>query len=100
MIMLRNPYACTKLKQTECIPGFLTFTSSFYVIVKTRSSKTEIIGFDATQNAYRMNVHAPPEEGKANREIIRFFKKEHKLDVEIVSGFTSRRKLLKILSKA
>ena len=76
------------------------FPQSFFILVKTRSPRTELLEFDAGQNAYRMNVHAPPEEGKANREIIRFFRKEHKLDVEIVSGFTSRRKLLKILSKA
>ena len=76
------------------------FPASFYLLVKTRSPKTELLDFDKAQNAYRMHVHAPPEEGKANREIVRFFKKEHKLDVEIVSGFTSRKKLLKTLSEA
>ncbi|MDO8480549.1 MAG: DUF167 domain-containing protein [Nanoarchaeota archaeon] len=72
------------------------FPASFYIIVKARSPKTELLGFDDSQKAYRMSVHAPPEDGKANKEIIRYFKKEQKLDVEIISGFTSRKKLVKL----
>jgi uncharacterized protein (TIGR00251 family) len=42
-----------------------------------------------------MNVHARPEAGKANVEIMKYFKKEYKLNIEIISGFTSREKLVK-----
>ena len=72
---------------------------TFFILVKTNSPETELLEFEKAQGAYRMNVHAAPEKGKANREIIKFFKKKHKIDVEIISGFTSRKKLLKNKSR-
>jgi len=64
------------------------------IIAKPNSSKTEIKGYDKEKGAYRVNVKAPPEKGKANREIIRFFSKLTKKQVSIVTGFKSREKLL------
>ena len=72
-------------------------TPVFKVIVKSNMPKTEIIGFDHEKNVYKMNVHGQPEKGKANLEIIKFFKKEYKKNIKIISGFTSREKMLKIL---
>ncbi len=70
--------------------GFLKIT------VKTGSPKTEIIGYDESKKALKLGVHAPPTEGKANLEIIKFFSKTLKKKVEIKSGKTSKEKLLKI----
>ncbi|MEK6900730.1 MAG: DUF167 domain-containing protein [Nanoarchaeota archaeon] len=45
----------------------------------------------------KLYVHAPPEKDKANKEVIRFFKKEYNLQVEIKSGEKSREKVLRIV---
>ena len=50
------------------------------------------------KGSYRLYLKARPEKGKANREIIKFFKKNLGLKVEIKSGEKSREKVLKILS--
>jgi uncharacterized protein (TIGR00251 family) len=73
----------------------MQFTNPFKIIVRTTAPKTEITGFDEGKGAYKMNVHALPEKGKANMEIIKFFKKKYKLDVKIVSGKTSKQKTLR-----
>ena len=58
--------------------------------------KTEL-HFNPDAGSYSMDVHAAPEDGKANREIIRHFKRELKKDIEIVSGLRSREKTIRIL---
>lgn len=68
----------------------------FKIVVKTGSPKTEITGYDESRKAVKVNVHAPPVEGKANVEVIKFFSKLLKKKVEIKSGKTSKEKLLKI----
>ena len=66
------------------------------ITVKTNSPKTEITGYDNAKKALKVNVHAQPEKGKANAEIIKFFTKLIKKKVEIVSGKTSKTKVLRI----
>jgi uncharacterized protein (TIGR00251 family) len=75
----------------------INFKNSFKIIVKANMPKTEILSYDREKSAYRMNVHAQPEKGKANLEIIKFFKKNLKKQVKIISGITSKQKLLKIM---
>lgn len=67
----------------------------FKVIVKTNKPKTDLVSF--SDGVFRMDVKAQPVEGKANIEIIKYFKKNHKLNVEIISGKTSKEKLVKII---
>ena len=73
------------------------------VIVRPNSPKTKIIGYDKEKKAYRLNVKAQPEKGKANLEVVKFFtkllKKENKESktnrkIRIVSGLKSREKVL------
>ena len=45
------------------------------ITVKTNSPKTKITGYDSSKKALKVNVHAQPEKGKANAEIIKFFAK-------------------------
>ncbi|MBD3163638.1 YggU family protein [Candidatus Woesearchaeota archaeon] len=66
------------------------------VRVKPGMPKAEITGFDREKQAYKMNVRAVPERGRANLEIIRFFRKRFGKDAKIISGASSRMKLLKI----
>ena len=52
----------------------MNFPPTFTLIVKTNMPKTEIVSSEG--DIYKMNVHAQPEQGKANIEIIKYFKKK------------------------
>lgn len=67
------------------------------IIVKPSSPKSEITAVDNERNALRVNIKAPPDKGKANREVIKFFSKLLKKKVEIVSGMRSKEKLIRII---
>ncbi|HIH31737.1 TPA: YggU family protein [Candidatus Woesearchaeota archaeon] len=66
------------------------------IIVKPNSQKAEIIGWDEDKKALRVNVHAKPEDNKANIEIVKLFSKSLKKKVVIKTGLRSREKILKI----
>ena len=65
------------------------------ITAKTGAGKTQITGYDPAKRALKVDVHAQPEKGKANAEIIRFFSKQSKKKVEIISGKTAKLKTLK-----
>ena len=58
------------------------------------SSKTELIEENNTPQLY---LKAQPEKDKANEALIKFLKKEYKLNVEVVKGKTSKNKILKVI---
>jgi uncharacterized protein len=61
-----------------------------------RSSREELVSKDGIIKAY---VNAPPDRGKANAAVIALVSREYgvrKRDVRIVSGETSRNKVLEI----
>ena len=62
--------------------------------VKTRSNETKLV---QEADNFTMYVKSPPVDGKANAELIKFFKKKYGVRVAIVRGKTSRRKSLKQL---
>lgn len=68
--------------------------SAIKVIVKTKSGKSEVAGFDEARQAYKVNVKAAPEKGEANVEVLKVLKKHFKKDFRIISGFTSKEKLI------
>jgi len=70
----------------------------FMVYINPRK-KNKFHGFDEVKKAYIVDVDAPPEKGKANAELIRFLSKSLKKQVRIVSGLTSRRKIVQVLEK-
>lgn len=59
------------------------------------SSRTELMEEEGKLKLY---LQAVPDKNKANLELIKFFKKEFKLKVEIKSGMKSRDKILRILN--
>ncbi len=63
------------------------------VRVVPHSGRTELV---EENNTLRLYLKAVPEKNKANLELIKFFKKNYKLSVEIKSGATGREKLLKV----
>jgi hypothetical protein len=48
-------------------------------------------------NQLKLYLKSVPEKGKANQELIRFFKKQFHLTVEILAGENSREKLIRIV---
>jgi uncharacterized protein len=66
------------------------------IIVKPNSPKTEIIKYDTERKALIVNIHAKPEDNKANLEIIKFFRKLLKKKVSIKTGLKNKEKILLI----
>ena len=64
------------------------------VKVKPNSKKTELIKIK--DNIYYINLKAPPENNKANIELIKKLSKALKCQVRILSGQTSKHKRLEI----
>ncbi len=67
------------------------------VKVIPRSSRTEILGKE--KDVYRVKITAPPVEGKANKGLIKLLSERlgvPRENVEIVSGKTSKLKMIRI----
>ncbi len=71
--------------------------NSLNVLVKPNSSKNEVIGYDDSRSAVKINIKAVPEKGKANLELVKFLRKLLKKDVRIVSGLTGHLKVVRFL---
>lgn len=63
--------------------------------VKTNSRKTQIIKFDNQKKIVYLDVHAKPENNKANIIIEKFLGKLTKLNAKIIRGFKSKKKIVK-----
>ena len=69
----------------------------FWVKVVPRSSKAEVLGKEG--DVIKVKVTSPPEGGKANKELLEVLSKwlgVKKSKVKIVSGETSRKKLIEV----
>ena len=76
-------------------------TLSFWLTVKPRSAR-ERLSYDAN-GELRLELHAPPSQGKANRACVCFLARALRLSqscVTIVSGQRSRRKLIRITGRS
>jgi uncharacterized protein len=63
-----------------------------------RSSKSQIMGREG--EFYRVKVNSPPVDGEANKELISLISKKLRIpksNIEIISGRTSRMKVLRVL---
>jgi uncharacterized protein (TIGR00251 family) len=72
---------------------------TFSVYVQPRASKNEIVGQHG--DAIKVRLTAPPVDGAANEALIAFLAKEARVSksaVRIVSGETSRRKVVEIIT--
>ena len=65
------------------------------VIVKPSAPETKITKYDSARQALRIDIAAPPDKDKANKELIKFLNKLTKKKASIISGAKSREKLLK-----
>lgn len=62
------------------------------IYVQPKAKKTEIEGIDEWRKRLKVKVKAPPVEGKANKEVVRFFSKLLGAEVTLIRGETSREK--------
>ena len=69
---------------------------SFTVLVKPNSKKNVIVKFDNTKNSFIVEIKAEARNNKANIELIKYISKQLKHKVEIIKGFKSREKLLRL----
>ena len=61
------------------------------VVVKTGCKHQSLEEFD---NYLKVNLKSQPENNKANLELIKLLKKHYKKDPKIVSGLTSKKKVI------
>ncbi len=61
--------------------------------VKPNSNKNEIL---EKGEVWKVNIKSPPQDNKANIELIKFLKKELKKQVRIVRGFRSKEKVVEV----
>ena len=85
---------------SEALPGIVPDGGGVRITVQVvpRASKTEVVGAYG-DDALRVRLNAPPVDGKANKELVRFFAEALGVPVRavaLVSGQTGRRKTLKI----
>ena len=84
------------LKTTKTATG-----ATFRVSVQPGASKNEITGVQ--EDALKIRINAPPVKGKANRALIDFLAEKlgvKKSEVEIISGYTSKIKKIKVVGEA
>ncbi len=62
------------------------------IYVQPKAKKNAIEGIDEWRGRLKVKIKAPPVEGKANKEVVKFFSKLLGAEVEIVRGETSREK--------
>lgn len=78
--------------------NFPKFSHGETIIIKAKpkSSKSELV-WDKENKKIVAFLHSVPENNKANEELIRLFRKNLKLKIEIISGIKGRDKKIKIL---
>ena len=82
------------------IPGVVADGAGVRITVQVvpRASKTEVVGAYG-DDALRLRLAAPPVDGKANRELLRFLSETLGVParaLELVSGQTGRRKVVRV----
>jgi|JI10StandDraft_1071094.scaffolds.fasta_scaffold918993_1 uncharacterized protein (TIGR00251 family) len=71
-------------------------TKTITVKVIPRAKKTEFVGM-LNDGCYKIRLKAVPEDGKANEELLKFLEKETGKKWEIVGGWNTTRKKVRII---
>ena len=62
--------------------------------VKPNAPKTKVIS--QSENEFTIAIAAPPEQNKANIELIKFLSKHFRAEIKILRGLKSKTKIVKI----
>lgn len=65
--------------------------------IKPDSKKTRIISYDENKEEFIIEIKAPAEKNKANEELIRFIERISGKKAKIISGKTSKKKIIKLI---
>jgi hypothetical protein len=71
-----------------------------HVLVVPNAKKSEIVGVDNTRDRLKVKVKAPPVEGRANDELVKFLSKLFNTKIELTVGKKSRKKDLLVIGKS
>jgi len=74
------------------------FMTTFKLKITPRASKNEIVG-ELSDGTIKIKLKAPPIDGKANEELIKFLSSEWKIPktkIKIIRGLTSKNKIIKV----
>ena len=88
------------MKEMRVLPDWITPQGGSFqlrILVQPKASRTEFVGIH--DQRLKIRLKAPPVDGAANKELIRFLSKRLKISrsvLDIVSGKTGRRKVVKI----
>jgi uncharacterized protein (TIGR00251 family) len=87
-----------KFKQTYSKQPHPNFSSGDIIEIRAKpNSSKSILEWDPKNNKMNAFLHSIPDDNKANDELIKLFKKQLKLKVELISGHKSKNKKVKIL---
>lgn len=64
------------------------------ILVRPGSQKNEVVGWDDERCCLRVNIKARAEDNKANIDVVKFLSKLLKRKARILSGHTSKHKLI------
>ena len=77
-------------------PSDYVIDNSLRIIVKHGKKKNYVLGYDYEKKALIVEIKAPAQDNKANKEVVKFLSKQLKKRVKIKSGHTSKMKILTI----
>ncbi len=86
------PDISSAIRETE---GYLYLD----LVVRPKSDRDEVTGYDEWRNVIMVNVKAPPTKGKANQAVVDLFSAALELskgDIEIVKGVRGTKKTLRV----
>ena len=88
------------MSPSPALPGIVADGDGSRITLQVvpRASKTEVVGADG-DDALRLRLAAPPVDGKANKELLRFLAETLGVParaLELVSGQTGRRKVVRV----
>lgn len=66
------------------------------VTVKPNAKKTAFIFRDDDAGIYGVAIQSSPQKNKANRELLKFLKKELGKDIRLVAGEKSKKKVIEV----
>lgn len=78
-------------------PGTHSFDGIVIIKARPGSPATKIV--KVVDGVLHIDVAAPPEDNKANIELLKFLRRLSKKDVRLVSGTTSRNKVVEFIRK-
>lgn len=76
------------------IPFPIPLPTRLKIRAKPNSRETKVTAYDAVTGTLHVDIAAPAEDNKANIELLKFLRRLTKKDVRLISGATSKNKVV------